>query len=76
MANLKRFIAAVRREADLTGESYAAIVNRAFAQYLGIRERRNRKPSSSLTPGASMRHSVCCNVSATRTWKHSMCWTK
>jgi hypothetical protein len=29
----KRFIEAVRREADLSGESYAAIVNRAFAQY-------------------------------------------
>jgi len=29
----KRFIAAVRRESDLTGESYAAIVNRAFARY-------------------------------------------
>src|SRR5216683_349291 len=29
----KRFIEAVRREADLTGESYAAIVNRALAQY-------------------------------------------
>lgn len=29
----KRFIEAVRREADRTGESYAAIVNRAFAQY-------------------------------------------
>jgi hypothetical protein len=29
----KRFIEAVRREADLTGESYAAIVNHAFAQY-------------------------------------------
>ena len=29
----KRFIEAVRREADLTGESYAAIVNRAFVQY-------------------------------------------
>jgi hypothetical protein len=29
----KRFIEAVRREADLTGESYAAVVNRAFAQY-------------------------------------------
>jgi hypothetical protein len=28
-----RWIAAVRRESDLTGESYAAIVNRAFAQY-------------------------------------------
>ncbi len=31
----QRFIDAVRREADLTGESYAAIVNRAFAQYFG-----------------------------------------
>lgn len=29
----QRHIDAVRREADLTGESYAAIVNRAFAQY-------------------------------------------
>jgi hypothetical protein len=29
----KRFIEAVRHEADLTGESYAAVVNRAFAQY-------------------------------------------
>jgi hypothetical protein len=28
-----RWIEAVKREADLTGESYAAIVNRAFAQY-------------------------------------------
>ena len=28
-----RWIEAVRREADLTGESYAAVVNRAFAQY-------------------------------------------
>jgi hypothetical protein len=28
-----KWIAAVKREADLTGESYAAIVNRAFAQY-------------------------------------------
>ena len=28
-----RWIEAVRRESDLTGESYAAIVNRAFAQY-------------------------------------------
>src|SRR5262249_52417163 len=28
-----RWIAAVKREADLTGESYAAIVNRALAQY-------------------------------------------
>jgi hypothetical protein len=27
------WIEAVKREADLTGESYAAIVNRAFAQY-------------------------------------------
>jgi len=33
----KRFIEAVRREADLTGESYAAIVNRAFAQYFAGR---------------------------------------
>ena len=29
----QRYIDAVRREADLTGESYAAIVNRAFARY-------------------------------------------
>jgi hypothetical protein len=29
----QRFIDAVRREADLTGESYAAVVNRAFARY-------------------------------------------
>jgi hypothetical protein len=28
-----RWIEAVRREADKTGESYAAVVNRAFAQY-------------------------------------------
>jgi hypothetical protein len=28
-----KWIEAVKREADLTGESYAAIVNRAFAQY-------------------------------------------
>ena len=28
-----KWIAAVRRESDLTGESYAAIVNRALAQY-------------------------------------------
>ena len=28
-----RWIAAVRREADQTGESYAAVVNRAFALY-------------------------------------------
>ena len=33
----RRFIDAVRREADLTGESYAAIVNRAFAQYFAGR---------------------------------------
>src|SRR2546428_9685834 len=31
----QRFIDAVRRESDLTGESYAAIVNRAFARYFG-----------------------------------------
>jgi hypothetical protein len=29
----QRYIDAVRREADLTGESYAAVVNRAFARY-------------------------------------------
>jgi len=28
-----RWIEAIRREADLTGESYAAVVNRAFRQY-------------------------------------------
>ena len=28
-----KWIEAVRREADVTGESYAAVVNRAFAQY-------------------------------------------
>jgi hypothetical protein len=28
-----KWIEAVRREADLTGESYAGVVNRAFAQY-------------------------------------------
>src|SRR5262249_10813906 len=28
-----RWIEAVRREADLAGESYAAVVNRAFRQY-------------------------------------------
>jgi hypothetical protein len=28
-----KWIEAVKREAELTGESYAAIVNRAFAQY-------------------------------------------
>ena len=29
-----RWIEAVRREADLSGESYAAVVNRAFREYL------------------------------------------
>jgi len=29
----QRWIEAVRRESDLTGESYAAVVNRAFARY-------------------------------------------
>jgi hypothetical protein len=29
----QRYINAVRREADRTGESYAAVVNRAFARY-------------------------------------------
>ena len=29
----KRFIEAIRREADLQGLTYAAVVNRAFAQY-------------------------------------------
>jgi hypothetical protein len=29
----QRYIDAVRREADRTGESYAAVVNRAFARY-------------------------------------------
>ena len=28
-----RWIEAIRREADLTGESYAAVVNRALRQY-------------------------------------------
>ena len=28
-----RWIEAVRREADLSGESYAAVVNRAFREY-------------------------------------------
>ena len=32
-----QWIDAVKREADLSGESYAAIVNRAFAQYFGQR---------------------------------------
>lgn len=31
------WIEAVRREADLSGESYAAVVNRAFAQYFSHR---------------------------------------
>jgi hypothetical protein len=30
-----KWIEAVRREADLTGESDAAVVDRAFAQYFG-----------------------------------------
>jgi hypothetical protein len=33
----QRFIDAVKREADRTGESYAAVVNRAFAQYFARR---------------------------------------
>jgi hypothetical protein len=33
----RRYIDAVKREADRTGESYAAIVNRAFAQYFAGR---------------------------------------
>jgi hypothetical protein len=32
-----KWIEAVRREADLTRESYAAVVNRAFAQYFAGR---------------------------------------
>lgn len=32
-----KWIEAVRREADLTGESYAAVVDRAFRQYFGGR---------------------------------------
>ena len=32
-----KWIEAVRREADVTGESYAAVVNRAFAQYFAER---------------------------------------
>src|SRR5262245_38093487 len=32
-----RWIEAVRREADLTGESYAAVVNRAFATYFRVK---------------------------------------
>jgi len=33
----QRYIDAVRREADLTRESYAAVVNRAFARYFAGR---------------------------------------
>lgn len=33
----QRFIDAVKREADRTGESYAAVVNRAFARYFAGR---------------------------------------
>ena len=33
----RKWIEAVRREADQTRESYAAVVNRAFAQYFGER---------------------------------------
>jgi len=33
----QRYIEAVKREADRTGESYAAIVNRAFARYFAGR---------------------------------------
>jgi hypothetical protein len=33
----QRYIDAVRREADRTGESYAAVVNRAFARYFAGR---------------------------------------
>ena len=33
----KRFIEAIRREADLQGLTYAAVVNRAFAQYFADR---------------------------------------
>jgi len=33
----QRYIDAVRRESDLTGESYAAVVNRAFARYFSGR---------------------------------------
>ena len=34
----QRYIDAVKREADRTGESHAAVVNRAFARYFGGRE--------------------------------------
>jgi hypothetical protein len=33
----QHYIEAVRREADRTGESYAAVVNRAFARYFAGR---------------------------------------
>jgi hypothetical protein len=33
----QRYIDAVKREADRTGESYAAVVNRAFARYFAGR---------------------------------------
>jgi hypothetical protein len=33
----QRYIDAVKREADRTGESHAAVVNRAFAHYFGGR---------------------------------------
>jgi len=33
----QRYIEAVRRESDRTGESYAAVVNRAFARYFAGR---------------------------------------
>jgi len=33
----QRYIEAVKREADRTGESYAAVVNRAFARYFAGR---------------------------------------
>jgi hypothetical protein len=33
----QRYIDAVKREADRTGESYAAVVNRAFARYFAVR---------------------------------------
>jgi hypothetical protein len=34
----QRYIEAVRRESDRTGESYAAVVNRAFARYFAGRQ--------------------------------------
>jgi len=42
----QRYIDAVRREADRTGESYAAVVNRAFARYFAGRSRGPRSPIS------------------------------